>query len=267
MEFDDRAQAVPTDALVFTLPHHTLCIPLSCETFRGEPATRQFDWSFAPTPRSRDRFERQNRYVPPPAFPQASHCPGIAHCLSGLTTQTARVLACPVNSLARVSRRVQLVAFRARDFSLCRYSRCLPSQYLFAIGHRSYLALDAHNHPFILHYQTALLAPAGRSYGALTLSDASLQTPAELSLTTGLRLYHPGCSDFARRYCRNHRCFLFRPLLICLSPRGSRAAAPFEHRVNTAVLAPYRTPLRSSSSPVPIDPSRALRLHKSRSCY
>lgn len=64
------------------------CAPLSCETFRGEPATRRFDWSFAPTPRSRDRFERQKRYVPPPAFPQASHRPGIAHRLSGLTTRT-----------------------------------------------------------------------------------------------------------------------------------------------------------------------------------
>jgi len=78
----------PLSTLVFTPPHLTLCIPLSCETFRGEPATRQFDWSFAPTPKSRDRFERQNRYVLPPAFPQASHCPGIVHCLSGLTTQT-----------------------------------------------------------------------------------------------------------------------------------------------------------------------------------
>lgn len=118
-EFDDCAQAWPTDTLVFTLPNHTLSAPLSCETFRGEPATRRFDWSFAPTPRSHDRFERQNRYVPPPAFPQASHCPGIAHRLSGLTTRTKShfMLARPVNSLARVSRRVQHVAFRMLDFT------------------------------------------------------------------------------------------------------------------------------------------------------
>lgn len=61
---------------------------LSCETFRREPATRQFDWSFAPTPSSYDRFARQARVAPPPAFPQASHWPGIVHCLSGPTCAT-----------------------------------------------------------------------------------------------------------------------------------------------------------------------------------
>lgn len=61
----------------------------------------------------------------PPAFPQASHCSGIAHYLSGLTTHTNSLkywLACPVNSLARVSRRVRRVAFLILDFT------SLPSQ-------------------------------------------------------------------------------------------------------------------------------------------
>lgn len=73
-----------------SLPYRTIhyCSLLSYGTFRGEPATRQFDWSFATTPRSYDRFERQIRFALPPAFPQASSCPGIAHCLSGLTIYT-----------------------------------------------------------------------------------------------------------------------------------------------------------------------------------
>ncbi|KRY42165.1 hypothetical protein T03_3374, partial [Trichinella britovi] len=39
--------------------------------------------SFAPIPRSDDRFARQDRYGPPPEFPLASPCPGIVHHLSG----------------------------------------------------------------------------------------------------------------------------------------------------------------------------------------
>lgn len=90
-EFDDHVMLQTPQLLVFTLPHHTLSAALSCETFRREPATRWFDWSFAPTPSSHDRFERQNRVVPPPAFPQASHQPGIAHHLSGPTYRINRL--------------------------------------------------------------------------------------------------------------------------------------------------------------------------------
>src|SRR4029434_9106865 len=50
---------------------------------RRAPATRWFDYSFAPIPRSDDRFARQDRYGPPPEFPLASPCPGIVHHLSG----------------------------------------------------------------------------------------------------------------------------------------------------------------------------------------
>src|SRR5699024_4546379 len=39
--------------------------------------------SFAPLPRSDDRFARQNRFRPPPEFPLASSCPGKGHHLSG----------------------------------------------------------------------------------------------------------------------------------------------------------------------------------------
>ncbi|KAJ1167629.1 hypothetical protein NDU88_008018, partial [Pleurodeles waltl] len=42
--------------------------------------------SFAPIPRSDDRFARQDRYGPPPEFPLASPCPGIVHHLSGPIT-------------------------------------------------------------------------------------------------------------------------------------------------------------------------------------
>lgn len=105
-------------SLLYRTVHNSA--PLSCETFRGEPATRRFDWSFAPTPKSRDRFERQNHYVPPPAFPQASHCPGIAHRLSGLTTRTNAYL------LARTPCKLLGPCFKTGA------TRCLPrARFLF----------------------------------------------------------------------------------------------------------------------------------------
>jgi len=58
-------------------------LQLSWGKLRREPATRQFDWSFAPIPTSDERFARQHRCGPPPGFPLASPCAGIAHCLSG----------------------------------------------------------------------------------------------------------------------------------------------------------------------------------------
>src|SRR4029434_5452036 len=63
-----------------------------------EPATRSFDSSFAPIPRSDDRFARQDRYGPPPEFPLASPCPGIVHHLSG---PIARALAPPPRQSGR----------------------------------------------------------------------------------------------------------------------------------------------------------------------
>lgn len=48
----------------------------------------------------------------------------------------------------------------------------------------------------------------------------SVSTLLPNPFTTDLRHYHRGYSNFARRYYWNHCCFLFLPLLICLSPRG-----------------------------------------------
>jgi len=61
---------------------------LSWGTLRGEPATIQFDWSFAPMPTFDDRFARQNRFGPPPEFPLASPYAGIVHWISGRSLHT-----------------------------------------------------------------------------------------------------------------------------------------------------------------------------------
>jgi len=156
------------------------CAPLSCETFRGEPATRRFDWSFAPTPRSRDRFERQNRYVPPPAFPQASHCPGIAHRLSGLTTRTiSECFARPVNSLARVSRRVQHVAFRALDFT------SLPLQQVASFT-------------VLIRYRSSVVFSLGCVQPPFHAALPNSATPLHVR---SLRAYYPLRTPISERFC------------------------------------------------------------------
>ena len=65
------------------LPRAPPARPLSCGTFRPEPATRQFDGSFAATPSSRDRFARQAPSEPLPGLPPPSLSPGVVHRLSG----------------------------------------------------------------------------------------------------------------------------------------------------------------------------------------
>lgn len=49
-----------------SLPGDLALSQLSWGKLRREPATRWFDWSFAPMPSCNDRFARQNRYRPPP---------------------------------------------------------------------------------------------------------------------------------------------------------------------------------------------------------
>lgn len=114
--------AAPTSSL----PHLPPCAPLSCETFRREPATRRFVWSFAPMPMSYHRVEHQNGSDPPPVFLRASVSTGIVHRLSGPTTPTNRSptapaihirLAAAVVSLVRVSIRVRVLGLRPCIFT------------------------------------------------------------------------------------------------------------------------------------------------------
>ena len=56
---------------------------LSWEKLQREPATRWFDWFFAPILKFDERFARQYRFEPPPEFPLASPYSSIVHHLSG----------------------------------------------------------------------------------------------------------------------------------------------------------------------------------------
>lgn len=88
---------------------------LSLYTFRGEPATRLFVWSFAPMPSSCHRFAHQNGSLPPAVFRQPSQTPGIVHKSIGSHPRVSAAFAAPpalrlrlaarVLSLVRVSRR------------------------------------------------------------------------------------------------------------------------------------------------------------------
>lgn len=83
-----------------SLPHLPARAPLSCETFRREPATRRFVWSFAPMPMSCHRVEHQNGSDPPPVFLRASVSTGIVHRLSGPTAATLRSPTAPACAFA-----------------------------------------------------------------------------------------------------------------------------------------------------------------------
>lgn len=83
-----------------SLPHLPARAPLSCETFRREPATRRFVWSFAPMPMSCHRVEHQNGSDPPPVFLRASVSTGIVHRLSGPTAPTCRSPTAPACAFA-----------------------------------------------------------------------------------------------------------------------------------------------------------------------
>jgi len=61
----------------------TIELQLSWGKLQKKPATRWFDESFAPIPRSDKRFARQQHFHLPPHFHMASMCLGIVHHLSG----------------------------------------------------------------------------------------------------------------------------------------------------------------------------------------
>jgi len=111
---------------------------LSWGTLRGEPATIQFDWSFAPMPTFDDRFARQNRFGPPPGFPLASPYAGIVHWISGRSART-RPKASRATTRARPERTVAGRKLRPCRASRARNRLALPPQIGFPIGRGHFL--------------------------------------------------------------------------------------------------------------------------------
>jgi hypothetical protein len=105
---------------------------LGCDQLRGERAITSLDKPFTPSRRSTERVARHNPIGPPPSFRPASPCPRQDRLVSRVTGVTSRtftrrpspegcgliafasftvfylILATPMNSLARVSRRMKL---------------------------------------------------------------------------------------------------------------------------------------------------------------
>jgi hypothetical protein len=105
---------------------------LGYDQLRGERAITSLDKPFTPSRRSTERVARQNPIGPPPSFRPASPCPRQDRLVSRVTGVTSRtftrgpslqsscgllgfpsftafclILATPMNSLARVSRRMK----------------------------------------------------------------------------------------------------------------------------------------------------------------
>lgn len=184
-----------------SLPHVPGCAPLSCETFRREPATRQFVWSFAPMPMSCQRVEHQHGSGPPPGFPRASASTGIVHCLSGPTAATRRSPPAPaLAAFASPPRRAPWSVFQygsessayAPVFSLFHPLDAAFSQFARATCSLSdsppYLALDASTtrSRCTTKQRYSSLARA-RGYHPLRprIPAGSSRAPQRLRLTTG----------------------------------------------------------------------------------
>lgn len=235
------------------------CAPLSCETFRREPATRRFVWSFAPMPTSYHRVEHQNGSGPPPVFPPASASAGIVHRLSGPTTTTHG--SPPASALVRPPRRCGGLlgpCFNTGPSSrLPPHFRCftaqwrlfrVPSRYLCAIGLAVIFSLGCFYHPFALHYQAVLLllphhiishrgyhphrlciptdliqsvtTPAGLPLGLFPVRSPLLQESAFVSF--------PGLNDMLKSGPSSccHSIIQIAHIAVCLS----RSSRPSSHR-------------------------------------
>ena len=98
---------------VSALPHRPPRPRLCCDILRRELAITRLDWSFAPSPRSRDRIARQNPFRPPPSFRLASPYPGLDRLVSSVTAVTPspfRLSASPAKLAARSSVSLRLRA-------------------------------------------------------------------------------------------------------------------------------------------------------------
>lgn len=209
------------------------------------------------------RVEHQHGSGPLPGFPRASASTGIVHRLSGPTAATARFRAAPALAFASPPRRAPWSVFQygaeasaSSVLSLftgaCRVF-AVRSRYLFAIGLRVYLALDAST--------TRSRCTTKQRYSSLARAPGL--SPALAPLSSGSRrmrhnaeAYQWGCSLFARRYYGNPRLFLLLSLLICLSPGRRRALrARFGPR---PLPAAFRVRTRPSSPAEPMDPVQRL---------
>lgn len=208
-----------------SLPDLPLFTPLSCETFRLEPATRRFVWSFAPMPISCQRVEHQHGSGPPAAFPRPSTSTSIVHRLSGPThttpvsTSASIHLAVCVVSLVRVSIRGGHVRLLLLYFHSSR-AKCplftFRSRYFFSIGLSPYLAFGAHattSHCTTKQHYSSRLGSSGAITRLGTAFHQFLPFPMQR-----LPAYHPSSSLFGRPYYGNPCLFLLLPLVICLSP-------------------------------------------------
>lgn len=72
-----------------TLPSYIPQTRLHQDAFRGEPATARFDRLFTPNPGSPEGMDLTIGSRLPPAFRQASSCPGLDHLASGCILVTS----------------------------------------------------------------------------------------------------------------------------------------------------------------------------------
>jgi hypothetical protein len=121
---------------------------LGCDQLRGERAITSLDKPFTPTLSSTERVARHNPIGPPPSFRPASPWPSLDRLVSRVMGVTSRayhtpplarrlracrfpfvygsrlILATPMNSLARVSRR--MMPIRSAQVLLRNHSRLVP---------------------------------------------------------------------------------------------------------------------------------------------
>lgn len=179
-----------------SLPHGPARAPLSCETFRREPATRRLVWSFAAMPMSCQRVAHQHGSGPLPAFPRASAGTGIVRRLSGPTAATVRASTAPaLSASASPPRRAPWAVFQYGTEAsappvLSLFIRHAAFQTSLAVllryRTRRVFSLGCACHPFALRNQAALLVP--RACPGLSPAPAPHSSGFCARATTRLRL-------------------------------------------------------------------------------
>ena len=175
----------PIRALPYGIPQDGL----GCDPLRGEPAITGLDWSFAPRPRSRERFARQHPFGPPSGFRLTSSCPGLDRPVSGLTAVTPGPVRTPPLAVGR--------PLRARRFP-------------YAFGVNPLKLATAVNSPArvsrrtVRPWSTSLVLPSRLGF----LWEASLHTGRTVCNRPVSGSFHPPCGvlfSFPSRYLVRYR--------------------------------------------------------------